>query len=72
MLSDCLVDQLRLQIGIFIISTLNELVVFEKRAARVFFFRYLLFRVEDKQADFDAGLLPSFDLSDLLKHKLSK
>lgn len=72
MLSDCLVDQLRLQIGIFVISALNELIILEKRAARVVFFWYLLFRVEDKQADFDTGLLPSFDLSDLLKHKLSK
>lgn len=70
MLSDCLVDQLRLQIGIFIISALNKLVILEKRAAGIFFFWYLLLRVEDKQSDFDAGFLPPFDFSDLLKHKL--
>lgn len=54
MLSDTLMDELGLQIGFLIISALNELVILEKRAARIFFFWYLLFRVKDKQTYFDA------------------
>ena len=69
-LSHCLADQLRLQVGIFVISALEELVVLEKRAARILVFGNFLLRVEDKQSNLDAGLLPSFDLSNLLKHEL--
>ena len=48
MLSHCLADQLRLQVGIFVVSALEELVVLEKRAARILVFGDFLLRVEDK------------------------